>query len=613
MRILLVTQWFDPEPTFKGLLFAKELQRLGYEVEVLTGFPNYPGGKVYPGYKIKAYQREIVEGVPVLRVPLYPSHDQSGAKRALNYLSFAAAASVGSLFLKRPDVVYVYHPPATASLPALVLRALKGVPFVYDIQDLWPDTLAATGMMERSAVLNTVGSFMDQVYRRAAHVTVLSKGFKEKLIERGVPASKLTVIPNWTDEAQIQLPEPNPARAAELGFRDRFNVVFAGTMGKAQALETVLDAADLLRQSAPSARFVMIGGGVEVEGLKQQAQDRELSNVTFLPRRPPSEIGEILGLADALLVHLKDDPLFAITIPSKTQAYLMTGKPILMGVRGDAAEMVKAAGAGIAFEPQNPEALARAVQEMLALTPAQRQSMGAAGREYYFAELSLAAGAQHFAQIFEQVARQHRPYDALKRGIDVAAAGAGLMVLGLPLGVLAYMVRQKLGSPVLFKQVRPGLDGQPFTMYKFRTMTDERGPDGQLLPDSVRLTSFGKFLRSTSLDELPELWNVLKGDMSLVGPRPLLMEYLPLYTERQARRHEVRPGITGWAQVNGRNALSWDEKFEHDVWYVENRTLLLDMKILLMTVQKVFKREGISAGDHATMPEFRGSATGGNT
>ncbi|GAA5503404.1 hypothetical protein Dxin01_03161 [Deinococcus xinjiangensis] len=580
---------------------------MGYEVEVLTGFPNYPGGKVYPGYKIKAYQREIVEGVPVLRVPLYPSHDQSGAKRALNYLSFAAAASVGSLFLKRPDVVYVYHPPATASLPALVLRALKGVPFVYDIQDLWPDTLAATGMMERSAVLNTVGSFMDQVYRRAAHVTILSKGFKEKLIERNVPATKLTVIPNWTDEAQIQLPEPNPARAAELGFRDRFNVVFAGTMGKAQALETVLDAADLLRQSAPSARFVMIGGGVEVEGLKQQAQDRELSNVTFLPRRPPSEIGEVLGLADALLVHLKDDPLFAITIPSKTQAYLMTGKPILMGVRGDAAEMVKTAGAGIAFEPQNPEALARAVQEMLALTPAQRQSMGAAGREYYFAELSLAAGAQHFAQIFEQVARQHRPYDALKRGIDVAAAGAGLMVLGLPLGVLAYMVRQKLGSPVFFKQVRPGLDGQPFTMYKFRTMTDERGPDGQLLPDSVRLTSFGKFLRSTSLDELPELWNVLKGDMSLVGPRPLLMDYLPLYTERQARRHEVRPGITGWAQVNGRNALSWDEKFEHDVWYVENRSLVLDLRILLTTLQKVVKRDGINAQGEATMPKFMGS------
>lgn len=606
MRILLITQWFDPEPTFKGLLFAQELRRLGHDVEVLTGFPNYPGGKVYPGYQIKPYQREVVDGIPVLRVPLYPSHDQSGAKRALNYLSFATAASVGSLFLRRPDVVYVYHPPATASLPALVLRALKGVPFVYDIQDLWPDTLAATGMMERSAVLNAVGGFMGQVYKRAAHITVLSDGFKQKLMERGVPERQVTVIPNWTDEAQIQLPERDPKRAAELGFEGKFNVVFAGTMGKAQALETVLEAAELLREPAADARFVLIGGGVEVEGLQQQAREKALPNVTFLPRRPPSEIGEILGLADALLVHLKDDPLFAITIPSKTQAYLMTGKPILMGVRGDAARMVEAAGAGVAFEPQHPQALADAVRELMALTPAQRQAMGEAGQRYYAAELSLAAGAKHFAQIFEQVARQSRPADALKRAVDVVGAGAGLILLSVPLGVLALLVRQKLGSPVLFKQERPGLHGRPFTMYKFRTMTDERGPDGELLPDDVRLTPFGKFLRAASLDELPELVNVLKGDMSLVGPRPLLMRYLPRYTPEQYRRHEVKPGVTGWAQVNGRNALSWDEKFQHDVWYVENRSLALDLRILLMTIQKVFKREGISAGNHATMPEFWG-------
>lgn len=611
MRIVLITQWFDPEPTFKGLLFAQELRRLGHDVEVLTGFPNYPGGKVYPGYKIKPYQREVVGGIPVLRVPLYPSHDQSGAKRALNYLSFAAAASVGSLFLRRPDVVYVYHPPATASLPALVLRALKGVPFVYDIQDLWPDTLAATGMMERSALLNTVGGFMGQVYKRAAHITVLSEGFKHKLIERGVHANKVTVIPNWTDEAQIQLPEHNPARAAELGFEDKFNVVFAGTMGKAQALETVLDAAELLRDAAPEARFVLIGGGVEVEGLQQKAKEQALTNVTFLPRRPPSEIGEILGLADALLVHLKDDPLFAITIPSKTQAYLMTGKPILMGVRGDAARMVEAAGAGVAFEPQQPQALAQAVQQLMALTPAQRQAMGEAGQRYYQEHLSLRIGAKQFSQIFEAIASQNRPSDALKRALDIVAASTGLVVLFVPLGVLALLVRQKLGRPVLFKQIRPGLGGQPFTMYKFRTMTDQRGPDGELLPDSVRLTPLGRLMRAASLDELPELWNVLKGDMSLVGPRPLLMEYLPLYSERQNRRHEVRPGITGWAQVNGRNALSWEDKFEHDVWYVENRNLLLDIKILLMTFQKVFQREGISAAGEATMSLFTGNSTDG--
>jgi len=170
------------------------------------------------------------------------------------------------------------------------------------------------------------------------------------------------------------------------------------------------------------------------------------------------------------------------------------------------------------------------------------------------------------------------------------------------------MIAFKLGKPIIFTQVRPGLASRPFKMIKFRTMNNQCDTDGNLLPDAQRLTSFGRFLRSTSLDELPELWNVIKGDMSLVGPRPLLMEYLPLYSPEQARRHEVRPGITGWAQVNGRNALSWEEKFKLDVWYVDNRTFWLDLKILLMTVKKVFVRDGISADGEATMSKFQGSS-----
>ncbi len=173
--------------------------------------------------------------------------------------------------------------------------------------------------------------------------------------------------------------------------------------------------------------------------------------------------------------------------------------------------------------------------------------------------------------------------------------------------LLVVLVRWKLGRPVFFIQQRPGKDGKLFRLVKFRTMTDKRDERGELLPDGERLTGFGKFLRSSSLDELPELWNVLKGDMSMVGPRPLLVDYLPLYDERQARRHELRPGITGWAQVNGRNALSWEEKFELDVWYVENRTFWLDMKILWCTVLKVLRREGISREGHATIDKFRGT------
>ena len=195
----------------------------------------------------------------------------------------------------------------------------------------------------------------------------------------------------------------------------------------------------------------------------------------------------------------------------------------------------------------------------------------------------------------------------MKRFFDLVLAVLGLLLLGLPLLFLTWKIRQKLGSPVFFRQTRPGRHGKLFEMVKFRTMTDARGPDGQLLPDAQRLTPFGRFLRAASLDELPELWNVLKGDMSLVGPRPLLMEYLPLYSPEQSRRHEERPGITGWAQVNGRNALSWDEKFKLDVWYVDHRSFWLDIKILWLTVRKVLVREGISAAGEATMPAFKGS------
>ena len=198
-------------------------------------------------------------------------------------------------------------------------------------------------------------------------------------------------------------------------------------------------------------------------------------------------------------------------------------------------------------------------------------------------------------------------HDGAKRVLDVVVTLVGGVVLVPVCLVLALLVRRRLGTPVLFRQSRPGLHGEVFTLYKFRTMTDERGLNGELLPDAERLTPFGRFLRSTSLDELPELWNVLKGDMSLVGPRPLLVEYLELYTPEQARRHEARPGITGWAQVHGRNDMSWEDKLALDVWYVDHRSLWLDVRILARTLWVAVTRQGVSRSGHATAPRFTGS------
>lgn len=195
----------------------------------------------------------------------------------------------------------------------------------------------------------------------------------------------------------------------------------------------------------------------------------------------------------------------------------------------------------------------------------------------------------------------------MKRIFDFVGAAIGLLLFAPVILVISYKVRREMGFPILFTQERPGFLGKPFKLYKFRSMTDKRNADGKMLSDSERLTKFGQFLRSTSMDELPELWNVLRGEMSLVGPRPLLIEYLPLYTQEQARRHKVRPGITGWAQINGRNAITWDEKFALDTWYVDNRSFLLDMKILLITVKRVIFREGINQEGNATIEKFTGT------
>lgn len=600
MRILILSQWFDPEPTFKGLLSAKELQRRGHDVRVLTGFPNYPGGKVYDGYRVRPATRETIEGIDVLRVALYPSHDDSGLRRGLNYLSFAASASVAALFVKKPDVAYVYHPPATIGLPAVVLKWLRGVPFVYDVQDLWPETLAATGMVHHGVVLRAVARWMRHIYRASSRVVALSEGFKDAIAARGVPGGKVEVIHNWSDEAQLDVRRPEVQRSRDLGFDDRFTVVFAGTLGPAQGLTTLLDAAEQLR-GHPDVHVVIIGGGIEAARLEEEIVRRQLPNVSLLPRRPMREIGEILALADALLVHLKDDPLFAITIPSKTQAYLRAGRPVLMGVRGDAAQLVREADAGITLTPGRPDELADAVLTLKAMSPAERNRLAANGAAYYQERLSLDAGTSRFERVFEAAALAKPRTDAAKRALDVALGSVALVVAAPVLAVVAVLVRRNLGRPALFRQTRPGRYAEPFTILKFRTMADTHDGQGNLLPDRERLTTFGALLRRTSLDEFPELWNVVRGNMSLVGPRPLLERYTDYYTEEERLRFEVRPGITGWAQVNGRNTVSWDSRLGMDTWYVRNRSFTLDVRILARTVVDAARGSGVVVDPESVM------------
>ncbi len=396
MRILLLTQWFQPEPNFKGLPLAKALRARGHDVEVLTGFPNYPGGKLYPGYRIKFWNRETMDGIVVNRTILYPSHDQSALRRILNYTSFAISSMLFSFWLRRPDVVYVYCPPMTAAAGAIALRIFRKVPYVIDIQDLWPDTVASTGMVKSGLIMRLVGAWSAFAMRHANALIVLSPGFKRRLLERQV-ACPIHVIPNWAppeiEEQAKSLPAKTPSNGTAL------NILFAGNMGKAQALETVISAAQRLICEAPLIRFTFIGDGVDVEALRAASRAAGAGNIVFLPSRRVTDMAPVFAEADALLVHLRDDPLFLITIPSKTQAYLAMGRPILMGVKGDAADMVKAAAAGITFEPENADSLAEAAIALSRMSSGARAEMGRAGAAYYQQHLSFERGTASLEKV----------------------------------------------------------------------------------------------------------------------------------------------------------------------------------------------------------------------
>lgn len=379
MKILLVTQWCPPEPAKLLTDMAQSAMAAGHEITLLTGFPNYPMGKLYPGYRIRLWQREIIDGIPVIRVPLYPEHSRSAWRRVVNYMSFAlSAALLGPWLVPKVDVVHFYHPPLTSAIPAWLISRLRRVPMTCEIQDMWPETLAATGMLNNPHALAMVGRYARWVFRKAAAIRVISAGFRKNLIAKGVSSEKIHVISNWVDGDFYRPREPNLERAKQLGLAEHFNVMFAGTMGLAQGLDVVLDAAHLLRD-LPQIQFVLVGDGADSDRLQQIVAQRGLTNVKFLGRYPGEQMPDLYALADVLLIHLRDDPLFRITIPHKIFTYLASAKPILAALEGDPAEVVRAAEAGVTCRPSDPQAMADAVRRLYGMPPSERHALGRRG------------------------------------------------------------------------------------------------------------------------------------------------------------------------------------------------------------------------------------------
>ena len=409
MKVLILTQRYPPEPAVLLQELAQTLQGLGHQVIVLTGFPNYPSGRVYPGYRQSLWRRETLADVPVVRVPLYPDHGRSGMKRAVNYFSFALASSVlGPLLVSKPDVIFVYHPPLTVGLPAFWLSRLWRVPFVYQVQDMWPETLSATGMLTNKRVLNWIGNFARWVYSKAAALCAISPGFRQNLIAKGVSVDKVHTISNWIDTTFYR-PVPRDAKLAmDLNLANKFNVMFAGNMGEAQGLQTVIEAAQLLHD-LPDVQFVFVGDGIALPQLQEIVKQKNLTNVRFLGRYPESDMPALYSLADVLLVHLKDDPLFRITIPHKVFAYMASGKPILAAVAGDSAKIISDMGAGVPCTPESPAALASTVQGLYRMPRSDLERMAQNGLQAARSEYSRERLVRQIEAVLLSVVRQYQP------------------------------------------------------------------------------------------------------------------------------------------------------------------------------------------------------------
>lgn len=405
MRIVYLAQWFEPEPNIvKGTAFVRALQAAGHEVTVVTGFPNYPAGRIYDGYRLRMIQREVIDGVSVVRLPLYPSHDRSSLRRSLNFLSFFLSAFVYLTVRRSPfDLAYVYHPPITVGLAAALAGMFRRLPFVLDVQDLWPDTIAATGMTGASRLTGVLAACCRFVYRRASAIITQSQGIRKALIDRGVPPDKASVVHNWADAEFRELPKPN-------GSKKPFTLVYGGNLGRAQQLESVLDAAGILAEQGSDVRISLYGSGVDEPALRDQARKKALNNVHFAGRVPQQEIIRAFAGADALLLHLRDDPLFAITIPSKTQFYLAMGRPIVAGVNGEAAELLRASGAARVVPAGSPAELARAIGDLADLPRDQRERMGKRGSDFYRRNLSFSKSMDRTVALLEGT------YEAVKAG-----------------------------------------------------------------------------------------------------------------------------------------------------------------------------------------------------
>ncbi len=403
MRVLILSQYYFPEPVPKPHELAAALAERGHKVQVLTGLPNYPSGRIDPRYRLRLWSRESLDGVEIIRVPVFPDHSSRAFLRILNYLSFAvAAALLGPLLVRKADVLYVFHPPLTIGCSAFVISRLRRVPILYAIHDLWPEGIEASGLLTNRKVLRWISAMERWVYSVADRLIAITEGFRENLIEKEVPAEKIDMVPHWADETLFHPEERNLELARELGMDEGFCLLFAGNLGRVQALDTVLDAAALLRHDR-ELRIILMGDGLERSRLERRVAEERLENVRFLPPQPLGRMAAISALADGMLVTLARGKTLSLTVPSKLVSSLACGRPVIVSADGEPAHLVKRLGAGFAGPAEDPVALAAAIRSLREMDPRDRQACGVRAWEGFRSEFMKAALVQRHEEIMSDM------------------------------------------------------------------------------------------------------------------------------------------------------------------------------------------------------------------
>jgi glycosyltransferase involved in cell wall biosynthesis len=380
MRVLILTIYHDPEPIPKTGELARELRRRGHEVTVVTAFPHYPAGDLYQGYRLSLWRWETREGIPVLRTFIYPYHGRRSSLRTVNYLTWMVSSVQAAWLTGRCDVLYVWHPPLTVGVSAWLISKLKRIPYVYDVQDLWPESALASGLMKDGALVKVLHRLADWVYAVAPRIFVVSRAAAESLHGRGVDPRKISVAPHWVDTSAFNLASERDVRS-EYDWHGRFVVMFTGNLGMVQGLETVIESAGRLGSNS-NAHFVFVGDGADCTRLQGLAEARRLKNVQFVGRHPVSAMPDFMRAADVLLVHLRPSDIADNAIPTKILSYFAAEKPILCATGGASAELVRDAKAGLIVEPGNPSAMADGISRLASMTVDERKKLGHSGRRY---------------------------------------------------------------------------------------------------------------------------------------------------------------------------------------------------------------------------------------